>query len=121
MECIGFSDDIMRNDWEVSLLWTMNNHDWVHWFQWRYIENIGEKEKQGLTFITISRVKSLNGLRVKPPFSYEINEKMEKEVEVTSRKEEEEILRSITLQYICRSYNHYVYSLKWTWTMMIYV
>jgi len=59
--------------------------------------NIGTKERQGLTFTAISRVKSLNGLRIKPPFSYDRYEKMAKGAGVASRKEEENRLRSITL------------------------
>ena len=59
--------------------------------------NIGTKERQDLTFTTISRVKSLNGLRIKPPFSYDRYEKMEKGAGVAFIKEEEDRLRSITL------------------------
>ena len=59
--------------------------------------NIGKQERQGLTFTLISRVKSLNGLRIKPPFTYDQYEKMEKGPGVASRKEEEERLRLISM------------------------
>ena len=59
--------------------------------------NIGNKERQGLTFTTISRVKGLDGLRIQPPFTYDRYEKMAKGAAVASRKKEEERLKLITL------------------------
>ena len=50
------------------------------------IENI---EQQGLTFTTISRVKSLDGLRISPPFTFERHAKKKNSAFVTVRKKEE--------------------------------
>ena len=55
--------------------------------------DIGRTERQGLTFTAISRVKSLDGLRFQPPFSYDRYEKMAKFAGVSKRKEEEVRLR----------------------------
>lgn len=38
--------------------------------------DIENREQQGLTFTTISRVKSLDGLRISPPFTFEHYAKM---------------------------------------------
>ena len=54
-------------------------------------------ERQGLTFTAISRVKSLDGLRFQPPFSYDRYEKMGKCAGVSKRKDEEERLKSLCL------------------------
>ena len=43
-------------------------------------------ERQGLTFTAISRVKSLDGLRFQPPFSYDRYEKMGKCAGVSKRR-----------------------------------
>ena len=59
--------------------------------------NIGKTERQGLTFTAISRVKSLDGLRFQPPFSYDRYEKMGKCAGVSKRKDEEERLKSLCL------------------------
>ena len=48
--------------------------------------NIRNKERQGLTFIAISQVKGLDGLRIQPPFTYERYEKMAKGAAMQSRK-----------------------------------
>ena len=40
--------------------------------------NIGEKERQGMTFTTTARAKDLNGLRFKFSFSYNRYEKITK-------------------------------------------
>ena len=52
--------------------------------------DIGNKEKQGLTFTYISRVKSIYGLRMSPSFSFERYVKMKNSAYVTIRKKEEE-------------------------------
>ena len=61
--------------------------------------DIGNKEQQGLTFIAISRVKSIDGLRIAPPFSYHCYAKMKNSAYVTIRKKEEERLKSISLSH----------------------
>ena len=38
--------------------------------------DIGPRERARLTFVAISRVKSLEGLRIMPPFTYNHHEKM---------------------------------------------
>lgn len=57
--------------------------------------DIGNKEQQGLTFTTISRMKSINGLRIASPFSFQCYAKMKDIAYVTIRKKEEERLKSI--------------------------
>ena len=52
--------------------------------------DIGNREQQWLTFTTISRVKSLDGLLISPPFTFERYAKMKNSVFVTLRKKEEE-------------------------------
>ncbi|KAH9297085.1 hypothetical protein KI387_028767, partial [Taxus chinensis] len=54
--------------------------------------DIGSRERQGLTFTAISRVKSLDGLRICPPFSYERYSKMKDGAYVSIRKKEEDRL-----------------------------
>ena len=51
--------------------------------------DIWNREQQGLTFTTISRVKSLNALCISPPFTFERYAKMKNSVFVTLRKKEE--------------------------------
>ncbi|XP_057862035.2 uncharacterized protein LOC131070490 [Cryptomeria japonica] len=57
--------------------------------------DIGPTKRIGLMFMAISRVKSLQGLRIMPPFSYDRYEKLNKGKQVVSRKREEERLQSI--------------------------
>ena len=59
--------------------------------------DIGNKEQQGITFTAISRVKSIDGLRTAPPFSFQRYAKMKDSAYVTIRKKEEERLKSISL------------------------
>ena len=59
--------------------------------------NIGKQERQGMTFIAISRVKDLEGLGFQPPFSFDRYEKMSKLSGVKIRKDEEDRLRMITM------------------------
>ena len=59
--------------------------------------NIGKQERQGMTFTAISRVKDLARLRFQPPFSFDRYEKMSKLSGVKIRKDEEDILRMITM------------------------
>ena len=57
--------------------------------------NIGPRERTRLTFVAISQVKSLDGLRISPPFSYDCYEKMKTRKQVVKRKAEEERLKSL--------------------------
>ena len=59
--------------------------------------DIGNKERQGLTFTAISRVKSIDGLPIALPFSFQRYAKMKDSAYVTIRKKEEERLKSISL------------------------
>lgn len=52
--------------------------------------DIENKEKQGLTFTAISRMKSIDGLCIAPPFSFQRYAKMKDSPYVTIRKKEEE-------------------------------
>ncbi|XP_057846165.2 uncharacterized protein LOC131055866 [Cryptomeria japonica] len=57
--------------------------------------DIGPTERTSLTFVAISHVKSLQGLRIMPPFSDDRYEKLNKGKQVVGRKREEERLQSI--------------------------
>jgi ATP-dependent exoDNAse (exonuclease V) alpha subunit len=59
--------------------------------------DIGKKEQQGLNFTSISRLKSIDGLCISPPFSFEHYAKMKNSTYVTIRKKEEERLKSISV------------------------
>ncbi|XP_059073343.1 uncharacterized protein LOC131874120 [Cryptomeria japonica] len=55
--------------------------------------DIGPRERTGLTFVALSRVKSLEGLRIMPPFTYDRYEKMKKGRQLAKRKAEENRLK----------------------------
>lgn len=57
--------------------------------------DIGPREREGLTFVAVSRVKSLEGLRIMPPFTYDRYEKMKSGKQLSKRKVEECRLRSL--------------------------
>ena len=59
--------------------------------------DIGNVERQGLTFTGISRVKSIDGLRISPPFTFQRYTKMSQSTYATIKKKEEQRLRSISL------------------------
>ena len=63
-----------------------------------YIENI---DTQGLTFIAISRVISLSGLHISPPFSFSRYSRMQGNRYVEHRKQEESLLASKSLKPNC--------------------
>ena len=63
--------------------------------------NIGEQERQGMTLITTTQAKYLNGLRFQMSFSNNQYEKMSKLTRVTIRIIVENILRLITIKTIC--------------------
>jgi len=52
------------------------------------IIDIRERERQGLTFVAISHVKSLDGLRILAPFPYDRYAKLKSRKSVTQRKAE---------------------------------
>ncbi|XP_057839898.2 uncharacterized protein LOC131049832 [Cryptomeria japonica] len=58
--------------------------------------DIGSTEKQGLTFTTISRVKSIDGIRIHPAFSFERYAKMQKSAFTIIRKKEETRLQQLS-------------------------
>eukprot|EP01018_Ginkgo_biloba_P029278 Gb_13702 [translate_table: standard] len=58
--------------------------------------DIGNVERQGLTFTAISRVRDLNSLRITPPFSFEHYARMGDSPQVNIRKKEEQRLRSLS-------------------------
>ena len=55
--------------------------------------DLGPRERIGLTFVAISHVKSLQCLRIMPPFTYDHYEKMKKGRQVAKRKDEEKRLK----------------------------
>ncbi|XP_059073347.1 uncharacterized protein LOC131053421 [Cryptomeria japonica] len=55
--------------------------------------DIGPRERTRLTFVALSRVKSLEGLRIMPPFTYDRYEKMKKGKQLAKRKAEENRLK----------------------------
>lgn len=58
--------------------------------------NIGAIERQGLTFIAVSRVKSLEDLWIDQAFSYEWYTKMENKPYTVIRKKEEAQLQQLS-------------------------
>lgn len=60
--------------------------------------HIGPKERARLTFVAITRAKSIEGLRIMPPFTYELYKKMESGKQLSNRKAEEMRLRSLEHQ-----------------------
>jgi ATP-dependent exoDNAse (exonuclease V) alpha subunit len=59
--------------------------------------DIGKVERQGLTFTTISRVKSLACLHISPFFSFDRYAKMQDSAFVALRKEEEARLDALSV------------------------
>lgn len=55
--------------------------------------DLGERERRGLTFVAISPVKALDGLRILAPFSYDRYAKLKSGKGVAQRKYEEEQLK----------------------------
>ncbi|XP_059064702.1 uncharacterized protein LOC131856794 [Cryptomeria japonica] len=58
--------------------------------------DLGNTEKQGLTFTAISRVKSIDGIRIHPAFSFERYAKMQKSAFTIIRKKEETRLQQLS-------------------------
>ena len=63
--------------------------------------DIGNIDRQGLTFTAISRVTSLSGLRISPPFSFSRYSRMQDNPFVQRRKQEESLLASKSLKANC--------------------
>ena len=57
--------------------------------------DIGPQERVGLTFVVISLVMSLEGLRIIPPFTYDYYKKMKSGKQHSKRKVDECRLRSL--------------------------
>ena len=60
--------------------------------------DIGNIDRQGLTFTAISRVTSLSGLHISPPFSLSRYSRMQGNQYVQRRKQEESLLASKSLK-----------------------
>ena len=59
--------------------------------------DIGTTERQGLTFTAISRVKTLDNLRIEPPFSFDRYARMKDNPYTIIRKKEESQLQKLFL------------------------
>lgn len=81
----------------LKMAWTITIHKSQGLTLDQATVDIGSREQQGLTFTAISRVKSIDGLRISPPFCFERNLKMKNSAYVTLRKKEEERLKSLSL------------------------
>ena len=81
----------------LKMAWALTIHKSQGLILDRATIDIGNREHQGLTFTTISRVKSLDGLCISPPFTFEHYAKMKNSAFVTLRKKKEEQLQSLSL------------------------
>ena len=79
----------------LLLAWALTIHKSQGLTLEKAIIDIGPTERTLMTFFLISHVKSLQGLRIMPPFSYDRYEKMKKGKQVKRRKVEERRLREI--------------------------
>ena len=77
----------------------------IHKAQGMTLENvtidIGNTDRQGLTFTEISRVTSLSGLHISPSFSFSRYSQMQDNPFVQCRKQEERLLASKYLKENC--------------------
>ena len=85
-----------RKQIPLRMAWALTIHKSQGLTFQRETIDIGIAERQGLTFIAISRVKSIDGLRISPPFTFERYSKMAKSAYATIRKKEEQRLESIS-------------------------
>lgn len=80
----------------LAMAWAIT----IHKSQGLTLENatidIGKKERQGLTFTAVSKVKSIDGLRIHPPFSFERYCKMQNNVYIIAKKKEEARLQPLS-------------------------
>jgi ATP-dependent DNA helicase PIF1 len=86
-----------RKQIPLKMAWALTIHKSQGLTLDRATIDIGKKERQGLTFTSISRVKSIDGLRISPPFSFQRYAKMKNSAYVTIRKKEEQRLHSLSL------------------------
>jgi len=86
-----------RKQIPLKMAWALTIHKSQGLTLERATIDIGKKERQGLTFTSISRVKSIDGLCISPPFSFERYAKMKNSAYVTIRKKEEQRLHSLSL------------------------
>lgn len=79
----------------LNMVWSLTIHKSQGMTLPRATIDIGKIEHQGLTFTTISRVPSLQGLRIFPAFSFNDYNKMKDNKNFALKKNAEEILRSM--------------------------
>ena len=70
----------------LRLAWDLTIHKSQGLTLQRATIDIGPTERAGLTFVAISHIKSLQGIRIIPPFTYDKNEKMKAGKQVARRK-----------------------------------
>jgi ATP-dependent DNA helicase PIF1 len=86
-----------RKQIPLKMAWALTIHKSQGLTLERATIDIGSIERQGLTFTAISRVRSIDGLRISPPFSFERYLKMKNGAFVMIRKKEEQRLNSLSL------------------------
>ena len=79
----------------LRLAWALTIHKSQGLTLQRATIDIGPTERTGLTFVAISRIKSLQGIRIIPPFTYDKYEKMKAGKQVARRKEEQSRLGTL--------------------------
>jgi ATP-dependent DNA helicase PIF1 len=79
----------------LRLAWALTIHKSQGLTLQRATIDIGPTERTGLTFVAISRVKSLQGIRIMPPFTCDKYEKMKARKQVARRKEEQRKLGTL--------------------------
>ena len=109
-DCIGLPWDIRypkivqispivrgnRKQIPLRMAWALTIHKSQGLTLQRATIDISIAERQGLTFTAISRVKSIDGLCIYLPFTFERYSKMAKSAYATIRKKEEQWLESIS-------------------------
>jgi ATP-dependent exoDNAse (exonuclease V) alpha subunit len=81
----------------LSMSWALTIHKSQGLTLQKTTIDIGSTERQGLTFTVISRVKSLENLRIEPPFSFERYSRMKNNPYTIIRKKEESRLQQLSL------------------------
>ena len=77
----------------LRLAWALTIHKSQGLTLEKAIIDIGPTKRIGLKFVAIAHVKSLQGLRIMPPFSYDRYDKMKKGKQLEKRKDEERRLK----------------------------
>lgn len=80
----------------IKMAWAMTIHKAQGLKLQKATINISAIERQGLTFTIVSRVKSLEDLRIDQAFSYERYAKMENNPYTVLRKKEEALLQQLS-------------------------